>query len=98
MAPAVDRPPATSTNGHRPHSDADTNAELRSLCNSLMEEIQKLSARVDYLTASETGGKQVILRDVDARFQWLTEQLSERLVKLGNEIAAVKQQVGSSHQ
>jgi hypothetical protein len=34
--------------------------------------------------------RSAVLREVDGRFEWLTDQLSDRLVILGNEIVAVK--------
>jgi hypothetical protein len=65
--------------------------ELRQLCADLKAEVQRLSLTVERLSDSgQRSLRDEVLREVDARFAWLTNQLSDRLVTLGNEVAAVK--------
>ena len=42
------------------------------------------------IQAALTGERALILRELDARFEFLVRELSDRLVFLGNEIAALK--------
>jgi hypothetical protein len=65
--------------------------DLRQLCEDLKSEVRRLSDRIDQMASAGSGADQAaVLRAVDARFAWLTSQLSDRLVILGNEVVALK--------
>ena len=93
------QPLASSSNGGGARLGVDpvppaSDGGLRKLYESLLSEIRLLNQKIDRVANEarpvDTKG---ILDQVDARFAWLTEELSDRLVILGNEIMAVKRHV-----
>ena len=68
--------------------------DLWELYTHLYAEVQHLRLEVKHLGEVPPLDEATILRQVDARFQWLTKELSNRLVVLGNEIGAIKRRLG----
>lgn len=86
-----------SQNGAAGAGTAVADGDLRQLCADLKLEmrrlnrtVERLASRVERDVPSERSERDAVLRDVDARFAWLTKELSDRLVTLGNEIVAIK--------
>ncbi len=70
-------------------SEAD--GDLRQICEDLKLEMRRLSRVVEGMTDTHRkSDREAVLREVDDRFQWLTDELSDRLVTLGNEVVAIK--------
>jgi hypothetical protein len=94
--------PATATNGHAPPQGQLPPGTPRPDVESLAKQVDDLRSEVTRLTAqmkelvqaTVASSPETVLRGVDARFEWLTKQLSDRLVVLGNEVVAVKRQLG----
>ena len=94
--------PSVTTNGHSaprgelPPATARPDVEtLAKQLDDLRAEVSQLSAQIKELAqAVVASSPETVLRGVDARFEWLTKQLSERLVMLGNEVVAVKRELG----
>ncbi|HEX3424564.1 MAG TPA: hypothetical protein VHT30_00425 [Acidimicrobiales bacterium] len=81
---AVPPPPA------EPAAKAETQA-LYELVEELKLEVRRLNRVVETMTeGNRRAEREAVREDIDARFKWLTEQVSERLVTLGNEMAAVR--------
>jgi hypothetical protein len=51
---------------------------------------ERLRREVEVLIARERAS---MLRQMDIRFEWLTAELSDRLVVIGNEVAAIRRQL-----
>lgn len=91
-----------TTNGHTPARGELPPAPPRPNVETLAQQLQDLRTEVTRLTtqmkelteAVAATSHETVLRGVDARFEWLTKQLSERLVVLGNEVVAVKRELG----
>jgi hypothetical protein len=74
-----------------PSSEAVEDDDLRQVCAELKLEVRRLSRMIERLADDvRRSERSAVLREVDGRFEWLTDQLSDRLVILGNEIVAVK--------
>lgn len=71
---------------------------LYDLVDELKLEVRRLNRVVETMTeANRRAEREAIREEIDARFKWLTEQVSERLVTLGNEMVTLRRHLEQHH-
>jgi len=95
-APDIDTGPvARASTSKAATSEAD--GDLRLLCQDLKLEVRRLNRMIENMTeVNRRSDREIVMSQVDARFQWLTDELSDRLVILGNEVMAIRRHLDGS--
>ena len=83
LAQKVDQLPATML------------AAMAELRGGIRKDLVELRRRlvIDIRNFDRTAARDAILPELDARFEWLTNELSKRLVIVGNEVATIRRQL-----